>query len=81
MKFAAAFTYDRRDEESSQIPSAHRAMKPAIVVTGAASGIGRELARVAAQEGSVMVFLDQSQQALKEPCHFVISCPTPWSFA
>ena len=41
-------------------------MKPAIVVTGAASGIGRELARVAAREGSVLVLLDQTQQALED---------------
>jgi uncharacterized protein len=44
-------------------------MKPAIVVTGAASGIGRELARVAAREpwveGSAMVLVDQSRQALE----------------
>ena len=46
-----------------------QAMKPAIVVTGAASGIGRELARVAAREplleGSAMLLVDQSQQALE----------------
>ena len=41
-------------------------MKPAIVVTGAASGIGRELARVAAREGSVMVLVDQSLQLLDD---------------
>lgn len=41
-------------------------MKPAIVVTGAASGIGRELARVAAREGSVIVLVDQSQLALDD---------------
>ena len=41
-------------------------MKPAIVVTGASSGIGRELARVAAREGSIMVLLGQSQQALDD---------------
>jgi len=41
-------------------------MKPAVVVTGAASGIGRELARVAAREGSVMVLVDQSQPALDD---------------
>lgn len=44
-------------------------MKPAIVVTGAASGIGRELARVAAREplleGSAMLLVDRSQQALE----------------
>jgi short-subunit dehydrogenase len=40
-------------------------MKPAIVVTGAASGIGRELARIAAREGSVMILVDQSQQLLE----------------
>jgi short-subunit dehydrogenase len=44
-------------------------MKPAIVVTGAASGIGRELARVAAREplleGSAMLLVDKSQQALE----------------
>src|ERR1700689_1434209 len=41
-------------------------MKPAIVITGAASGIGRELARVAAREGSVMVLVDRSRQALDD---------------
>jgi short-subunit dehydrogenase len=41
-------------------------MKPAIVVTGAASGIGRELARVAAREGLPMVLVDRSQSALDE---------------
>jgi len=41
-------------------------MKPAIVVTGASSGIGRELARVAAREGSVMVLLGRSQEALDD---------------
>ena len=41
-------------------------MKPAIVVTGAASGIGRELARVAAREGLAMVLVDRSQAALDE---------------
>jgi uncharacterized protein len=40
-------------------------MKPAIVVTGAASGIGRELARVAAREGIAVILVDRSQQALE----------------
>jgi len=41
-------------------------MKPAIVVTGASSGIGRELARVAARDGAVMVLLGRSQDALHQ---------------
>jgi uncharacterized protein len=41
-------------------------MKPAIVVTGAASGIGRALARVAAREGIAMVLVDRSQQAIQQ---------------
>jgi uncharacterized protein len=41
-------------------------MKPAIVVTGAASGIGRAIARVAAREGSAMVLLDITADALDE---------------
>lgn len=41
-------------------------MKPAIIVTGASSGIGRELARVAAREGAVMVLLGRSQEALDD---------------
>jgi len=41
-------------------------MKPAIVVTGASSGIGRELARVAAREGSVMVLIGLAPDALDE---------------
>ena len=41
-------------------------MKPAIVVTGASSGIGRELARVAAREGSVMVLIGLAPDALDD---------------
>ncbi len=41
-------------------------MKPAIVVTGASSGIGRELARVAAREGAVMVLVGRSRAALDQ---------------
>ncbi len=39
-------------------------MKPAIVITGASSGIGRELARVAAREGTAMVLIGTSQPDL-----------------
>jgi short-subunit dehydrogenase len=38
--------------------------KPAIVVTGASSGIGRELARLAAGDGSFMLLVGQSAAAL-----------------
>ncbi len=41
-------------------------MKPAIVVTGASSGIGRELARVAARDGSVMVLVGLAPEALDD---------------
>jgi uncharacterized protein len=41
-------------------------MKPAIVVTGASSGIGRELARLAARDGSVMVLIGLTSEALDE---------------
>src|SRR5262249_7231537 len=41
-------------------------MKPAIVVTGASSGIGRALALVAAREGAPMVLIGRSQAALDE---------------
>jgi short-subunit dehydrogenase len=41
-------------------------MKPGIIVTGASSGIGRELARVAARESSVIVLLGRSQKALDD---------------
>lgn len=39
-------------------------LKPAIVVTGASSGIGRELARVASRDGYFMLLVGRSQQAL-----------------
>lgn len=41
-------------------------MKPAIVVTGASSGIGLELARLAARDGSFMLLVGQSRAALGE---------------
>jgi short-subunit dehydrogenase len=41
-------------------------IKPAIVVTGASSGIGQALARVAAREGSFLLLLGRSQAALDE---------------
>lgn len=41
-------------------------MKPAAVVTGAASGIGRELARCAARDGAIVVLVDRSQEGLAD---------------
>jgi hypothetical protein len=41
-------------------------MNPATVVTGAASGIGRELARCAALDGTIVVLVDRSQDGLTE---------------
>src|SRR5438034_259529 len=41
-------------------------LQPAIVATGASSGIGRELARVAARDGSFMLLVARSQGALGE---------------
>jgi uncharacterized protein len=38
--------------------------QPAIVITGAASGIGREIARLAAVEGSFLLLVDRSCQQL-----------------
>jgi short-subunit dehydrogenase len=40
--------------------------QPAIVVTGASSGIGRELARVAARDGSFMVLVGRSRSSLED---------------
>jgi short-subunit dehydrogenase len=39
---------------------------PAIVITGAASGIGREIARVAAMEGSFLLLVDRSGEQLSD---------------
>jgi uncharacterized protein len=41
-------------------------LRPAIVVTGASSGIGREIVRVAAREGTFMLLLGRSLPALEE---------------
>jgi uncharacterized protein len=41
-------------------------MQPAAVITGAASGIGRELARCAALEEAIVVLVDRSQDGLAE---------------
>jgi uncharacterized protein len=43
-----------------------RMLRPAIVVTGASSGIGREIARFAAREGAFMLLLGRSLPALEE---------------
>jgi short-subunit dehydrogenase len=42
------------------------ALKPAIVVTGASSGIGRDIARVAARDRCFLLLLGRSQPALDE---------------
>jgi uncharacterized protein len=39
-------------------------LRPAIVITGAASGIGRELARMAALDGSFLLLVDRARQQL-----------------
>lgn len=44
--------------------AAHDSAQPAIVVTGASSGIGRELARVAARDGSVFLLVARSDKSL-----------------
>ena len=41
-------------------------LRPAIVVTGASSGIGREIARLAAREGTFMLLVGRSLPALEE---------------
>jgi short-subunit dehydrogenase len=41
-------------------------MNPAIVVTGAASGIGREIARISARDGSFLLLVDRACEALTE---------------
>jgi short-subunit dehydrogenase len=49
--------------------SAHQpstAAKPAIVITGASSGIGQALARLAAEEGEFLLLLGRSQSALDD---------------
>jgi short-subunit dehydrogenase len=43
-----------------------RGTHPAIVITGAASGMGREIARMAAMEGSFLLLVDRSYQQLTE---------------
>jgi len=41
-------------------------MKPITIVTGASSGIGRELARLAAREGGAILLVGRNQKALDE---------------
>jgi uncharacterized protein len=41
-------------------------MQPAAVITGAASGIGREIARCAARDGAIVVLVDRSQDGLTD---------------
>jgi short-subunit dehydrogenase len=43
-----------------------QASHPAIVITGAASGIGREIARLAAMEGSALVLVDCADRMLDD---------------
>jgi short-subunit dehydrogenase len=41
-------------------------LQPAIVVTGASSGIGRDIARLAARDRCFLLLLGRSQQALDQ---------------
>src|SRR5262245_16686247 len=41
-------------------------LSPAVVITGASSGIGREIARIAAREGYALLLLGRSESALDE---------------
>ena len=41
-------------------------LRPAVVVTGASSGIGREIARVAAQDCAVVVLVARSADGLRD---------------
>lgn len=47
-------------------PAAQASLEPAILITGASSGIGQELARVAARDGSLMVLIGRSRNSLDE---------------
>jgi hypothetical protein len=51
-----------QDASARQEPVTH----PAIVVTGAASGIGREITRLAATDGSFLLLVDRSCQQLND---------------
>jgi short-subunit dehydrogenase len=51
-------------ENSSAVETQER-LRPAIVVTGASSGIGREFARIAACEGHFMLLVARSRDALE----------------
>ncbi len=61
------------DDSLSALPqTAHgtvrheRDRRPAVVVTGAASGIGREIARIAAKEGSFLLLIDRARSQLDD---------------
>ena len=51
---------------SSDATPSPAASTPAVVVSGASSGIGRELAKVAAREGHAVLLLGRSEEALAE---------------
>ena len=53
-------------QEHVTLQEAMAAAKPAIVVTGASSGIGRAIARLAAREGAFLLLVGRSQQALSD---------------
>lgn len=44
----------------------HAALRPAVVVTGASAGIGREIAKIAARDGGLIVLVARSADALAE---------------
>jgi short-subunit dehydrogenase len=53
--------------DAAQAPMTRpRKSEPAIVITGAASGIGREIARMAAMDGSFLLLVDRSCQQLAD---------------
>jgi uncharacterized protein len=66
LDIALSGSIEWRHNENLMVTATNATTRPAIVITGASSGIGQAIARLAAREGAFLLLIGRSQQALDD---------------